>query len=814
MRKSWSVFDDFDEFRARVKVIQQRKAKPFRSRAIRYTKSRRQVKVRSAGCVASVRHVKMGKTGLAALRRHLQYLEREAALERSLTNRPVYSNCELENFRHSLPGEKRIFKLLISPEGIFHLDPYIYIHTLMAKILGSGGFQLEGIDCDWMAVLHTNTRTPHYHIVVRGLDYSGHDVWFARNKVIKNLRFVAAEVQDICMDRRKLASDDREEISAASRLERLPKRAKVCLDDYIFGRPDGIDYPTALGQIPVTRHHAFHARLTTFEDAGLLKLDGSGHIFQVQDSLKTLERMRRIARDIRSRGNIVYCNPDLVTFIKKRGSTAFGLVTSINQISSREGHYCVLETTKNIPVLVAVADDKVDRLYQLASRGTVFILNGGELTPLGRDPVAMLDGLHSRGPVVDAIRTRKTGNVGLTTAVMGPQNLRDADEPMLPSRGTRRSRPWSPEKRTLAPASSRLEASGDLEISKAHSSDEKIVVASKANEPSQNGRAAPIPASGEIPQGSELASKPSGIVLPTVGNEDAAGEPIDTETSLEDGRTQSPSPAGQGSWQPVPLPTGSNPGSHYSSESERAKVSLPVPLPAGLSLTDTSTVVGNSVPAGSDSDQENSGLTGPEDDLIGQPSREQVSAKQNSQLGSPSALPNAIEVRLGSGGTQSRTATPEMASVQLEGIGSLPASGPPDPVTPATAGVGTAVPLEADAALAAEQRIQDLKSEKPARADGHLAPAGQNTEGLAPELDLNFPSSDWVPPDEADGADPDQVPDNSPVPEKAPAVPQFTPVETEHSGGTAPRTPEPTPPKTRLPDHRKPRDKSRDDFGY
>ena len=69
-------------------------------------------------------------------------------------------------------GDKRLWRLIVSPENASKLDLMVHARDLVASMERDLGTRLE-----WVGVDHHNTDNPHVHILIRGLDERG---WLSR----------------------------------------------------------------------------------------------------------------------------------------------------------------------------------------------------------------------------------------------------------------------------------------------------------------------------------------------------------------------------------------------------------------------------------------------------------------------------------------------------------------------------------------------------------------------------------------------------------------------------------------------------------
>jgi hypothetical protein len=124
-------------------------------------------------CVVKSHYVPTGRGGRLAAARHLAYLEREG-VERDGSPGRLYDAggpVDRAAFAEPLPGEKRQFRFVVSPEDARAVDLSSFARQLVAQMEQDLGRPLV-----WAAVNHHDTEHPHVHLVVRGVDANGDEV--------------------------------------------------------------------------------------------------------------------------------------------------------------------------------------------------------------------------------------------------------------------------------------------------------------------------------------------------------------------------------------------------------------------------------------------------------------------------------------------------------------------------------------------------------------------------------------------------------------------------------------------------------------
>jgi hypothetical protein len=92
--------------------------------------------------------------------------------------------------RWQAAGEKRLFKIIISPEFADRLDMPALVRSLMGHMESDQDTRLE-----WAAVVHRNTDYPHAHVALRGIRSGGQPLLLPRSYIKEQLR---AYAEDLC----------------------------------------------------------------------------------------------------------------------------------------------------------------------------------------------------------------------------------------------------------------------------------------------------------------------------------------------------------------------------------------------------------------------------------------------------------------------------------------------------------------------------------------------------------------------------------------------------------------------------------------
>lgn len=145
----------------------------------------------SRRCVVKAHFVRMNAAGRTAAALHLTYIERDG-VNQDGSKGTIYGpvdDFDRERLVEELPAEKRQFRFIISPEDAGELDLPTFTRALIAQMEVDLGRRLI-----WGAVDHWDTDNPHVHVVVRGLDAAGKELFIDGKYIGSGLRWRAQEI--------------------------------------------------------------------------------------------------------------------------------------------------------------------------------------------------------------------------------------------------------------------------------------------------------------------------------------------------------------------------------------------------------------------------------------------------------------------------------------------------------------------------------------------------------------------------------------------------------------------------------------------
>ncbi len=126
--------------------------------------------------------------GAGSWRAHGRYLAREGAQEPGRPGRGFDADREGIDLPGTLSswqraGDRRLWKLIVSPENGHRMDLRQHARDLVAAMEGDLGTRLE-----WVAIDHHDTAQPHLHVIVRGRDSDGRTLFLPRHYVSHGIR--------------------------------------------------------------------------------------------------------------------------------------------------------------------------------------------------------------------------------------------------------------------------------------------------------------------------------------------------------------------------------------------------------------------------------------------------------------------------------------------------------------------------------------------------------------------------------------------------------------------------------------------------
>jgi type IV secretory pathway VirD2 relaxase len=255
-----------------------------------------------------------------------------------------------------------MFKLIISPEFGERMDLETHTRSLMARMEQDLGATLE-----WVAVSHYNTRHPHVHVALRGIDDRGEALRLERDYIRLVIRHHA---EDLCTAqlgyRTQLDAEEaqRREIDQCryTSLDRLLKRRNTRGENgpvhaaYFTINADPND-PDLRGFAKVQQHHA-SARLLVLQEMGLAEYVGFGawHVQQdFEDVLRAMQRATDRQKTLAAHGALLS---------DERLRLEVTPLSDVHELEGRVLGHGQEDSTGRGYVLVEGTDAKVHFIYQ------------------------------------------------------------------------------------------------------------------------------------------------------------------------------------------------------------------------------------------------------------------------------------------------------------------------------------------------------------------------------------------------------------------------------------------------------------------
>lgn len=147
--------------------------------------------LRARRAIVKTRLVRLRGKGLAGARAHLRYIQRDGVTREGTPGELYGRDTDTADGREFLARsaeDRHQFRFIVSAEdGAEYPDLKPYIRRLMAQAEHDLGTRL-----DWVAVDHFNTDRPHTHVMLRGVDDTGHNLVIAREYIAHGFRERAA----------------------------------------------------------------------------------------------------------------------------------------------------------------------------------------------------------------------------------------------------------------------------------------------------------------------------------------------------------------------------------------------------------------------------------------------------------------------------------------------------------------------------------------------------------------------------------------------------------------------------------------------
>ena len=187
--------------------------------------------------------------------------------------------------------DKRIFRLIVSPEQGYKLDLKEHAKQMMFSVEKDIGTKLE-----WIGIEHHNTDNPHVHILIRGRDANGNQLRFDKNYIQKGFRLrsketatreIGFQLKDDILKRRKRAIEQ----------ERVTELDREILKNINSQNQITFEKPVGLTDYQGQRRNHIIGRLQFLETIGFVKRSGA-MTWNVDENLLHGLKVYQLSQDI------------------------------------------------------------------------------------------------------------------------------------------------------------------------------------------------------------------------------------------------------------------------------------------------------------------------------------------------------------------------------------------------------------------------------------------------------------------------------------------------------------------------------------
>jgi len=188
-------------------------------------------------------------------------------------------------------GDRRLWKIIVSPEHGDRLDLRRHARELVAHMEGDLGTELE-----WVAIEHFDTAHPHLHVIVRGRDDSGRPLYLSTAYLSRGIRERSQELATRSLGLRN--EHDRK----LSRERAVTARHWSVLDSTLEGGMNEgreVRFDAVLPSSPMDREQRLELlrRLEFLRELGLAERTGK-RTWRLSESHRPALRQMQLARDL------------------------------------------------------------------------------------------------------------------------------------------------------------------------------------------------------------------------------------------------------------------------------------------------------------------------------------------------------------------------------------------------------------------------------------------------------------------------------------------------------------------------------------
>ena len=325
--------------------------------------------------VVKVSIKKISGGGLAALRKHVDYIQRDGTDERGepakLYGRNVDPEQDAEvdgigskpspDFVSRCQNDRHGFRIIISPEDGAQLQD---LSSFTRDVVSQMEIDL-GTKLDWVAADHYDTGQPHTHLIIRGVRDNGKDLVIPKKYIAHTLRERAQELVH-------------EELGPVSQMEgrvrmahSIQAKGATGLDNSLRKRiKDGVidmRQPAAKGRV---WHRQLQVRrLRILEKMGLAERLGSGRWDVDPSFTKTLRDMHERSQMVKAIHRSLEQNGNSVGLVTERnrfdpnGLMAQPITGAVQHFGrpddTREGGFVVIQSLEGAPIYAKVSESEI-----------------------------------------------------------------------------------------------------------------------------------------------------------------------------------------------------------------------------------------------------------------------------------------------------------------------------------------------------------------------------------------------------------------------------------------------------------------------
>ncbi|MEP4051022.1 MAG: DUF3363 domain-containing protein [Litorimonas sp.] len=304
---------------------------------------------------------RMAGAGVAKLKDHLSYLERDATQKDASPGKlygSLLHDVDAESFRDRCKGDRHHFRFVVSPEDAEQMaDLKGYTRELVSRMESDLGTKL-----DWVAIDHYDTAQPHTHLLVRGVREDGKDLVMPRQYISHGIRERAQEIASLDLG-------PQSELEKRAKLARtIDAQHKTDLDKMIDRARDGetLDLRKPVPPRQLWRKQLLARRIKTLQRMGLAEYEGRGQWRVKPDFTQTLTKMgeqndiiKTLHRTFGERSASMRLGADAIFDPANFDAGAqSGIVKSYGRPDdTREGGFVVIENLRGQPIYAKVEED-------------------------------------------------------------------------------------------------------------------------------------------------------------------------------------------------------------------------------------------------------------------------------------------------------------------------------------------------------------------------------------------------------------------------------------------------------------------------